>query len=154
MWVRLLIWVAGLVALGSVTVLAAGGTLEPVQQAEMAQHRIFAYRDWQSVGVRLQPDDLVWLTASGEWSYTPGEFHGPEGHPRYPAPAFYPMPYTRGGNLIGKIGETGDPFIVSTRTRVQAHDAGTLYLRINDDILSDNRGWVNVNFRVVSGSRE
>ena len=154
MWVRLLIWVAGLLALGSVTVLAAGQTLTPVRQADMAQHRVFAYRDWQSVGVRLQLHDSVQIHAKGEWSYTPGEFHGPEGHPRYPAPSFYPIPYGRGGTLIGKIGETGEPFLVGKSGWAQATVSGTLYLRINDDILSDNKGWVQVTVAVTPASRE
>ncbi len=154
MWARLFIWVAALLTLGSVTVLAAEGALLPVQQAEMAQYRIFAYRDWQSVGVRLQPGDGVRLRAEGNWSYTPGEFHGPEGHARYPAPGFYPVPYGRGGALLGKIGEDGSPFVVGKLGRADASTAGMLYLRINDDILSDNQGWANVTFQVFPAQRD
>jgi hypothetical protein len=155
MWVRLLLWVAGLFALGSVTVLAAEGALMPVQQREMAQYRIFAYRDWQSVGIRLQPDDSVRIRAAGEWSYTPDEFHGPEGHARYPAPDFYPVPFTRGGVLIAKIGEDGEPFQIGARgTAYGTTTGGMLYLRINDDILSDNQGWVNVTFQSFPADRD
>jgi hypothetical protein len=46
--------------------------------------------------------------------------------------------------LIGRIGETGQPFLVGTGTRWYADQAGLLYLRIDDDILSDNEGWVTV----------
>ena len=125
----------------------------PVAQETLHQQKIYAYRDWQSVGVQVHEDEVVELQASGAWLYTPGDYHGPEGHPRYPAPDFYPIAGVPGGILIGKIGETGTPFIVGNGTTVSAYEwqaregeqmSGFLYLRINDDILSDNKGAVVV----------
>lgn len=133
------------------SVLAANAL--PVAQETLHQQKIYAYREWQSVGVQVHEDEAVVIEASGEWLYTPGDYHGPAGHPRYPAPDFYPIPGAPGGILIGKIGATGTPFIVGDGTTVsayawQARDglqiSGFLYLRINDDILSDNKGAVVV----------
>ena len=111
--------------------------------------RIYAYRDWQSTGVRIGQGDLVSLEAEGVWLYTPEEYHGPEGHRIYVAPSFYPLPGARGGALIGRIGEEGQPFYVGKRTRWYATEAGTLYLRIDDDILSDNEGYVEIDLEVT-----
>jgi hypothetical protein len=145
---RFIVAVAGVGLLVAGVYLAAGAALMPLRQENIATPRIFAYRDWQSVGMQLQAGDLVTIWAEGEWLYTPGEFHGPEGHARYPAPTFYPVPYVAGGALIGRVGEGGEPFYVGKRATVEALQAGRLYLRIDDDILSDNEGWVEVRVQV------
>lgn len=115
---------------------------------DLSALEIFAYRDWQSVGIEVRQGDVLTIRARGEWLYTPGEWNGPAGHPRYRAPSYYPIPGVAGGALIGKIGEKGRPFYVgeiySTRTR----EAGQVYLRIDDDILSDNEGKLEVDVRV------
>jgi len=111
---------------------------------------IYAYRDWQSTGVYVRQDDLLTVEAEGEWTYTPGEVHGPEGHRIYRAPAFYPLPNVPGGVLIGRIGEEGSVFPVGRRMSRRAESDGLLYLRIDDDILSDNEGSVTVEVEVGS----
>jgi hypothetical protein len=153
---RLFLIGAGVVLLFGGMYMAAVSALAPLRQETLAQSRIFAYRGWQSTGVRVAEGDAVTIRAWGEWLYTPGEYHGPEGHARYPAPSFYPLPYIQGamgpgvagGVLIGRIGERGAPFLVGKRAIVHASEPGILYLRINDDILSDNEGWVEVEVSV------
>lgn len=117
--------------------------------SELLAKKIYAYRDWQSTGVRIDQGDRVEIQAQGEWLYTPDEYHGPAGHPRFPAPSFYPVYSGSGGALIGRIGETGGRFVVGERINMQATQHGILYLRINDDILSDNDGWVAVRIDVT-----
>lgn len=117
--------------------------------SELIAKRIFAYRDWQSTGVRIDQGDRVKIEAHGEWLYTPDEYHGPAGHPILPAPSFYPIASGSGGALIGRIGETGLRFVVGESANMQAREHGILYLRINDDILSDNDGWVAVRIDVT-----
>jgi hypothetical protein len=109
---------------------------------------IYAYRDWQSTGTVVKTDQRVSIRACGEWLYTPGEWHGAEGHPRYRAPSFYPLPGICGGALIGKIGEAGKLFYVGAYFTQHASTPGMLYLRIDDDILSDNEGSLQVDVRV------
>jgi hypothetical protein len=134
--------------------LAARAVIRPVRHETMAEPRIYAYRDWQSVGLHLHRGDTINIRAQGNWLYTPGELHGPEGHPRYAAPSFYPLPGVRGGALIGRIGETGAPFLVGRRTTRYVDAGGMLYLRIDDDILSDNEGFVTVEITVESQQNE
>ena len=130
----------------------AGETVAPVSQNSLAVPRIFAYRSWQSVGVRVRAGDELRIRAEGNWMYTPGEYHGPGGHARYSAPAFYPLPGVPGGALIGRIGENGEPFLVGRGGVWRMMESGLLYLRIDDDILSDNDGTVAVEVEVVSPS--
>lgn len=121
----------------------------PVQQGDLASPRVYAYRDWQSLGIQLNPGDVVRLRAQGTWLYTPGEYHGPEGHHKYPAPNTYPINGVPGGVLIGRFGDAGAPFIVGRGQTLVADAAGLLYLRINDDILTDNEGYVTIEVNVT-----
>jgi hypothetical protein len=123
----------------------------PMNHDALTNPRIFAYRDWQSVGIQVQAGDVLQIRAKGSWMYTPDEYHGPEGHAHYRAPRFYPLPDAPGGALIGRIGENGNPFYVGRRVTWGAGQDGLLYLRIDDDILSDNDGWVTVEVSVSPG---
>jgi len=143
--VVLLVGLCGTCSLLGVALTSSPG---PYQAADLRELRVYAYRNWQSTGVYLHPGDVFTVRASGEWSYTPGEFNGPGGHRRYPAPAFYPIPNVRGGCLIGRIGEEGQAFFVGDHLTRPAGAEGLLYLRINDDILSDNVGWMVVQVTV------
>jgi hypothetical protein len=121
-----------------------------IEHSALNDIRIYAYRDWQSTGVRVHEGDTLILKAEGTWLYTPEEYHGPEGHRTYRAPSFYPLPSVPGGALIGRIGEEGKPHYVGDRLRWRAQSGGMLYLRIDDDILSDNEGFVTVEIDVIS----
>lgn len=146
-WIIVLLAV---IVLGVVGIGVARRGLGPTYQSDLSQPRIYAYRDWQSVGVQVNQGDLIRLRAQGRWLYTPGEYHGPEGHKRYPAPSYYPVAGTAGGVLLGRIGEDGPIFIVGRGGTFYAERSGLLYLRINDDILSDNDGYVTVEVSVTS----
>ncbi len=130
-------------------VLVLRSPLRPLSQSELSAPRIYAYRDWQRVGIQLQPGDRFSVRARGEWLYTPGEYHGPEGHARYRAPNFYPIPAIPGGILLARVGEEGTIFPVGRGGTFVAHEAGQLLFRINDDILSDNEGYVTVEVQVM-----
>ncbi len=160
---RLLLIGAGFALFFATAYWASVSALSPVRQETLAQPRVFAYRGWQSIGVQLNEGDFVTIRARGEWLYTPGEYHGPEGHARFPAPSLYPLSnpggYERthavpGGVLIGRIGEDGPPFLVGRGTTVRAEKQGALYLRVNDDELTDNEGWVEVQVNVEAPEEE
>ncbi len=147
---------AGIMVLLTVLVLGSAGVwlirrgVGPIGQNALSQPRIYAYRDWQSVGVYVNQGDLMRMRAQGTWLYTPGEYHGPEGHHKYRAPDTYPINGIAGGVLLGRIGEDGPIFIVGRGGTFYAERSGLLYLRINDDILSDNEGYVTVELEVTS----
>jgi hypothetical protein len=120
-----------------------------VEHSALNDIRIYAYRDWQSTDLRVHQGDLLTLEAQGTWLYTPDEYHGPRGHRTYRAPSFYPLPSVPGGALIGRIGEEGKPRYVGDGVQWRAQREGMLYLRIDDDILSDNKGFVTVEIEVI-----
>lgn len=143
------LWMLIGVALFLVVSAALGGrNLAFVHQEDLAPVQVYAYRGWQSTGVQLQRDDLVEIRATGRWLYTPDEYHGPAGHPVYPAPAVYPIPGIPGGALIGRVGEDGASFYVGNHARQTVQRDGLLFLRINDDVLTDNDGLVKVEIGV------
>ena len=121
---------------------------KPVSQESLLERKIYAYRDWQSVGLRVHPDEIVHIRASGTWLYTPDEYHGPGGHPRFPAPAYYPLARAPGGVLLARVGENGEPIYIGKRSNIHPNSSGLLYFRINDDILGDNDGYVVVEVAV------
>ena len=134
------------VLLGTMRVIrAAGGQL---RQEKMTESRVYAYRGWQSMGVQLDENKFVSIRANGRWSFLPGLEHGPFGHAGHRAPSRYPLPQVPGGVLLGRIGESGTPFVVGNRHQMKVRSAGLLYLRINDDILSDNEGVVTISIAV------
>lgn len=146
-WVLLALTI--LIACGGAGWLIHSG-IGPKSLGDLSTPRVYAYRDWQSISLRLEPGDVVHLRARGEWLYTPGEYHGPEGHKTYPAPNTYPISGggVPGGVLLGRIGEDGNPFIIGRGRTIVADRGGLLYLRINDDVLTDNEGYVAVEVNV------
>ena len=124
--------------------------ISPRRAESLSRPRIYAYKDWQSVGLQVNPGDRVDIRAEGQWLYTPGEYHGPEGHRLYLAPDTYPINATAGGVLLGRIGENGPLYLVGKGRTIIADESGTLYFRINDDILSDNEGYVSLELTVTT----
>ncbi|MBI4769043.1 MAG: hypothetical protein HY784_01165 [Chloroflexi bacterium] len=129
------------------------GTWRPIHQSDLFRQVVYAYRQWQSTGVKLSPGDAFQIRASGEWQYSPYVgLHGPAGGMW--APDWYPLPGdsmpggVKGGALLGRIGEAGQVFYVGARYSGQAAAGGTLYLRINDDLLGDNEGTLSLQITV------
>ncbi len=119
-------------------------------QDALRVNRIYAYRGWQSTDIQLAKGDMYTIRAEGTWLYSPfAGPNGPQGHRRYLAPNFYPLPGVGGGALIGRVGETGQPFYVGGHTSGVAQHNGLLYLRIDDDRLGDNTGYVTLDVTVI-----
>ena len=148
-------WSVVLAVFGVVSLCAFSGWLaakqwRPTAAAGVGEQRVFAYRGWQSTGRTVQPGELLTIDSQGEWMYSPeAGVNGPRGHPVFTAPSIYPVPGMPGGALIGRIGDYGTPFYVGMHyhqvpTILDQDDSKLLYLRINDDLLGDNRGYVTV----------
>ena len=63
---------------------------------------------------------------------------------RAPGGGDVPIPNAPAGALIGRV-DNGQPFVIGRNTSVRMPASGTLFLGINDDNVSDNRG----DFRVL-----
>lgn len=149
--VRAVMLVGGLLVLCALSWCAASAaaTWQPRQQADLAGHAVYAYRQWQSTGLFLNTGDRVEIRAQGQWSYSPVVgLHGPAGGGRM-APAYYPLPGYWGGGLLGRVGDAGPAIFVGLRTTFRADRPGLLYLGINDDLLGDNVGKLSIDIKVT-----
>jgi hypothetical protein len=126
-------------------------TWAPGPHTRLSPTLVYAYRQWQSVGVEVGKRDVIVLRATGEWQYSPFVgLHGPEGGGRPVTVPTYPLRDVEGGVLLGRIGDEGAPFYVGRGTTVVAQEAGRLYFRINDDLLGDNKGQLALTIDVRS----
>ena len=120
---------------------------EPAKQPDVILVQVDADKDWQDTGVTLQVNDKFEVKyISGTWSINPPwGYVDPAGHSFSPHPQ-NPMPLARPGELIGKIGQS--LFRIGRQELFVARDEGHLYLRMNDDILTDNDGVLRIQITV------
>jgi hypothetical protein len=122
----------------------------PRRQADLRTITVYAYRQWQSLGLDLATGDQVRIRAGGQWQYSPYVgLHGPEGGGKPVTVNTYPMPNLDGGVLLGRIGEAGEIFYVGRGTTWFVTEPGRLFLRINDDLLGDNVGQLTITVDVT-----
>ncbi len=101
---------------------------------------------WTRTNVELRDGQELWFDSRGEVRWGPGRKDGPGGEGGSPRNPNRPIPSRPGASLIGKIGESGNPFFVGNeKGPIRVRGRGTLYLGINDDYLQDNSGA----FRVI-----
>ena len=100
-----------------------------------------ANREWTDTGITLQAGDALDITASGQISYASGraavaQAAGAAGRRATPRA---PMPDVDIGALVGRIGN-GPAFLVGdTLAGYRVPADGRLFLRVNDDVLTDNK---------------
>ena len=101
---------------------------------------------WTRTSVELRDGQELWFDSRGEVRWGPGRKDGPGGEGGSPRNPARPIPSRPGASLIGRIGETGDPFFIGNdRGPIRVRGRGTLFLGVNDDYLQDNSGA----FRVI-----
>jgi hypothetical protein len=105
-----------------------------------------ANQQWTPTGVHVNFGDKLQLQISGQISLRPNDPKDvaiPQGSllQRYAPNA--PMPKVLAGALIGRI-DSGQPFGIGNLASILAPASGTLYLGINDDVVSDNTGQFSV----------
>jgi hypothetical protein len=95
--------------------------------------------DYTDTGVDLPAGRQVSIVAEGEVFHNESASTGPEGFPNRPD-LLTPVPSENHNALIGRIGPTGEPFLVGRSTSFTTPTAGRLLLGINDGGLENNRG--------------
>ena len=103
---------------------------------------VTATREWTDTAIDLRSGDLMDVAATGRIYYAPGNEHfasaaGASGRPATPAA---PMPGRDIGGLVARIGNGPAFFVGDNLSAHRAEGTGRLYLRVNDDVLTDNRG--------------
>jgi hypothetical protein len=101
---------------------------------------------WTKTTIEVRDGQELWFDSKGEVRWGPGRKDGPGGESGSPRNQARPLPTRPAASLIGKVGETGDPFFIGTeRGPLRVRGRGTLFLGVNDDYLQDNSG----SFRVL-----
>lgn len=102
---------------------------------------------WVDTGIDVRSGQRVYFEAVGQVRWGSDRRDGPGGEERSPYNAGRPMPRRPAAALIGKVGEDSTDlfFIGDDRGPIRLQNSGRLYLGINDDVLTDNRG----NFKVL-----
>lgn len=100
---------------------------------------------WTETGIDLSIDDAVLIEAEGAVTpKTDTESRvGPDGMPDRPSAQQFNVEGLEDANhasLIGRIGETGAPFLVGSELATTADTEGPLFLGINDTGVENNAG--------------
>lgn len=108
--------------------------------------------DWTDTGLDVRRGEAITFAATGTIQFaTQSLATGPDGAAGLRAPVGAPMPKELLGAVIARVGRSA-PFLVGAGAeRLRAPVDGPLYLRVNDDILDDNRGEFRVSISVTRG---
>jgi S1-C subfamily serine protease len=130
------------------TVTSADLTQSP--ETEVATTVLANAEAWRNSGVTVRKGVTYRITAKGRW--TAGGICGWTGPDGAGAAGICFYAFVRNGTasaLIGRIGEAGTPFYVGADLDLVANEDGTLVFRINDGIVGDNEGSVQVKTAIL-----
>jgi hypothetical protein len=101
---------------------------------------------WNDAGIDVRSGQTIYFDASGTVTWGPSRRDGPGGEDDSPSNPGRPLPNRPAAALVGRVGTGNDVFFIGEdRAAIRVRNSGRLYLGINDDVLTDNRG----NFRVT-----
>jgi hypothetical protein len=101
---------------------------------------------WNDTGIDVRAGQTIFFEASGQVRWGRDRRDGPAGEDNSPRNPGRPIPDRPGAALIGRVGESNDPFFIGDlRSAIRLRSSGRLFLGINDEVLYDNSGA----FRVV-----
>jgi hypothetical protein len=104
---------------------------------------VTARNAWTDTGIDVRPDQQVYVQASGETRWGPNRRDGAAGERNSPYNAGRPLPDRPAAALIGRIGD--DMFFIGADPGpFRMRSGGRLYLGVNDDVLTDNTGALQV----------
>ena len=109
---------------------------------------------WTSAGFAVRSGDRLTFTASGEiqLSANASDTATAAGSPQRKA-AGAPLPNANAGALIGRVGPNGPVFAIGEQAALTVQETGQLFLGINDDETSDNRGEFRVKIQRAGRAR-
>ncbi|SOE74735.1 hypothetical protein SAMN05446635_5449 [Burkholderia sp. OK233] len=112
---------------------------------------VAANQTWQSTGITVEGNVGVTIAyQNGLWTADSGGESGYDanGSPEYVAPEMAPLPAEAWGALVGRVGESGQAFLIGDGPTVAPPgESGTIELVINDDLINgfgDSTGSVTV----------
>lgn len=138
----------GTFPIAAITGMPAAGNTSDLQSGNYAPGaiRVPANGGWINTGMRVRRGESIGFETSGEvqLSDNGGDRARAAGTPRMAPGA--PLPTVNAGALIGRVGN-GQPFGVGDQASVPMPFDGVLFLAVNDDERSDNRGEFVVSLR-------
>jgi hypothetical protein len=141
--------------IGSITRSAKGGGTSTGAGVDEAGVLVSSRVPWTDTGITVAIGDELKIQATGTIQYSPvaQDLSEPGGVPgKAPTPKA-PLPQIFIGALIGRIGSDTAPFFVgASMGPLRSPRAGRLYLRVNDDILNDNRGEFRASITISRGA--
>jgi Ca2+-binding EF-hand superfamily protein len=110
---------------------------------------VSATEAWTDTGLDVRAGDVLRITASGTigWAPEPGAVAPPAGA-NGPATDGAPIPRANIGALVGRVGNGRAFLAIASNGTVRVEQSGRLFLGVNDDVLSDNRGSFRVSVTV------
>ena len=132
---------------------SASGTSTEGLAAASGRIQVPASAGWVNTGLTVQQGQAILLTTTGEvrLSADANDVATPAGAKSGRTAPSAPLPGVLAGALIGRVGN-GQPFGIGNQTSIPAPNAGTLFLAVNDDQLSDNAGAFGV--EVTTGATQ
>ncbi len=131
---------------------ASGAFAQAADHAREFTVEIAGEELWKETGVELQPGDRLILTASGELQYLGEKPTGPEGMPRGWKDLLRLLPLNQAGRgaLLGRISDSGQPFLIGERREMTAGAAGRLFLGINQTSSDTGKGSYTVRITLTA----
>ncbi len=108
-------------------------------------------QQWFDTGVDLQAGDRVVFNAAGSVQCVEAAANGPDGLARGWRDLMRVLPINSSGRgaLIGRIGNTSEPFFIGTKRDIQVRQAGRLFLGINQPKNESATGSFKVNVDIT-----
>jgi hypothetical protein len=102
---------------------------------------------WTNTGRTVRASEMLSFSSTGQvrFSPEPNDVAGAAGSSKQQMGGGAPVPNAPKGALIGRIDE-GTPFLIGDGQQVAMPAAGTLHLGVNDDLVTDNSGALQVKF--------
>jgi hypothetical protein len=111
---------------------------EDVEQSEFTLD-VAGDRVWSDTGVDLESGEMFSVLASGSVNFGPHST-GPGGYLPPDYDQYNVVSCSEHAGLIGKIGQSGEPFFIGAEGVSVATARGTLYLGVNDNDTGNNSG--------------
>jgi hypothetical protein len=146
---QIIIWTATPQPPPSPEIIIVTATPQPSPKPRTSEFEVFAPQGWQGTGMSIASGSTLTIQyISSLWSPWPGGFYDAAGTGVVSYCTCSVIQGVSHASLIGRV-DSGNPFSVGNSYSSTMTQSGTLYLRINDTVLNDNSGSIEVSIQVT-----
>jgi hypothetical protein len=133
---------------------AAAGAVATTGENGVTTITLPGNQDWTSTNRVVRSGEMLSISSSGQIRFSPNADDTAQaaGAGRQPMGQGAPLASAPKGALLGRI-DQGQPFLIGSQTQVRMPANGTLYLGVNDDMVSDNSGSLQVTISDAARAR-